>query len=128
MRCQTCRNLFGKLSIVATSHVGSSSSSTDGNMIWMAIAAIGSESNNDIGTEGANDFDHLPDQHFLINFFQHAVTVIQANHVLDSKSLAGKTKFLFTTLTQCEPCSNLSTANLPCLPPGCGNHHCLGTC
>ena len=66
--------------------------------------------------------------HFLINFLQHAVTVIQANHVLDSKSLAGKTKFLFTHLAECAPCSNLSTANLPCLSPGRGNNHCLGTC
>src|SRR5579884_2742905 len=101
MRCQACRNLFGKLSTVATAHAGSSSSITDGNMIWMAIAAIGSEGNNDVGAEGANDFDHLLDQHFLIHFLQHAVTVIQANHMLASKSLAGKMKFLFTHLAKC---------------------------
>jgi hypothetical protein len=96
-------------------------------MIWVAIAAIGSEGDHDVGAEGANDFDHLLDQHFLINFLQHAVTVIQANHVLDSKSLTGKTKFLFTHLAKRAPCRNLRTANLPCLSPGRGNNHGLGT-
>ena len=97
-------------------------------MIWMAIAAIGSEGQNNVGAEGAHDFDHLSDQHFLINFLQHAVTMIQAYHVLDSQSLAGQTKLLFTHSSECAPCRNLRAANLPCLPSGRGNNHGLGTC
>src|SRR6266849_4454600 len=127
VKCQTCRKVFGKLSRVATSPAGRSRRSADGNMVWMAVAAIGSEGNHDVGTEGANDFDHLPDQHFLINFPQHAVAVFQAQHVLDSQSLAGQTKFLFTHLAERAPCRNLRTADLPCLSPGRGDNHCLGT-
>src|SRR5690242_17838553 len=90
IRCKTCRNLFGELGTVATSHAGSSSSCTNSYMIWMAVAAIGSEGNNDIGAESTDNFCHLLCQHFRINFLQHAITVIQANHMLDSKSLAGE--------------------------------------
>ena len=98
VRCQSCRHVLREVMAVATTQASGSCGSTDGNVIGMAVPAIGSKGDDNVGAEAAQKVDDVLDQCFLVNVSERAVGIVEATCMLDSQSLAGAVELLFAHL------------------------------
>ena len=93
----------------------------------MAVAAIGTEGDDGIWPELADDFGHLAHQGREVGVGQGAVDVVQAAHLRDAEALAGQAQLGLADGGDGPPVAGRGVADLARLATGRRYHHDLGT-
>ena len=99
----------------------------DGDVVRMAVAAVRTERDDDVGPEFADDLRHLLHQGAEPGVGQGAVNVVQAAHPRDAQTLAGQPQLGLPDSGDGPPVTGPSVADLARLAPGRRHHHDLGT-
>ena len=93
----------------------------------MAVAAVGTESDDDVRPELADDLGYLIHQGREPGVGQGAVNVVQAAHLRDAEALAGQPQLGLPDGGDGTPVTGGSVTDLARLAPGRRYHHDLGT-
>src|SRR5260370_21659199 len=125
MGCQACGQLLRKVTARAAVPASSRSRSGEGDMIGRAIAAVRSKGYDHVGLEGADGCTDLPGQHIRLQLPKPAVTIVQADGVLNAEVLASEVEFLLTHAAKGPTGGHPCTPDLPRLTPGPRHHHHL---
>ena len=99
----------------------------DGDVVGMAVAAVGTERDDDVGPEFADDLRHLVHQGGEPGVGEGAVDVVQAAHRRDAEALAGQAQLGLPDSGDGPPVTGGSVADLARLAAGRRHHHDLGT-
>ena len=99
----------------------------DGDVVGMAVAAVGTERDDNVGPEFADDLRHVLDQGGEPGVGEGAVDVVQAAYPRDAQTLAGQAQLGLPDSGDGPPVTGGSVADLARLAAGRRHHHDLGT-